>query len=231
MKPKHLKRPFKWEERTPLLQDGVFFVPEYYARYEEFTFPHWENLFGNLKPVRIEYCSGNGAWITSCASADPMSNWVAIEKRFDRVQKIWSKMKNNNLENLLAISGEGLLVTKQYFKSESVDEIFINFPDPWPKRKHAKNRIVQKPFVDEMYRILKKKGKVTIVTDDPDYSEIISQEMCPSNRFAPNFPKPHYVHELANYGTSYFEELWRSKGKSIRYHCFTKMDVLNGNCN
>lgn len=231
MKPKQLKRPFQWEFRRPILQDGVFFVPEFYANYQEFSLPSWESsaLFGNCKPVKIEYCSGNGHWITECAAADPFSNWVAIEKRFDRVRKIWSKMKNRSLSNLLAIAGEGLTATKNYFETESVDEIFINFPDPWPKQRHAKHRIVNASFVEEMWRILKKKSKVTIVTDDPTYSEIIIQEMQLSKKFEPDFKEPYFVNELQNYGSSYFEALWRSKGRAIRYHRFSKLEMNHGN--
>ncbi|KAF3362024.1 tRNA (guanine-N(7)-)-methyltransferase [Chlamydiales bacterium STE3] len=224
MKPEDLKRPFKWDARCPLLKDGVFYVPERFSDYVSFSFPDWQDatLFGNNHPVKIEYCSGNGAWIADCSLKDPSCNWVAIEKRFDRVRKIWSKRKNLKLNNLLAVSGLGYTVTKHYFKDSSVDEIFINFPDPWPKTRHAKHRIVQPLFIQEMWRILKKNGKVTIVTDDEDYSQIIIEEMRGFDGFSSQFSAPYYKTDLPGYGTSYFEELWRSKGKLIRYHQFLK---------
>lgn len=225
MRPENLKSPYKWEARKPLLQDRIFFVPEYYSNYAEFSLPPWQDeaVFANDRPVKVEYCSGNGSWIAACALQDRLSNWVAVEMRFDRVRKIWSKIKNHQLDNLLAVAGEGLKVTQYYFKSASVDEIFINFPDPWPKKRHAKHRIVQPQFIEQMRRILKVEGKVTIVTDDPDYSNEIIQLMNSFNGFKSQFVEPHYVHEFPNYGTSYFEELWRSKGKAIRYHQYTKM--------
>lgn len=222
MKPEDLKRPFKWEARTPLLQDGIFYVPAFYENYAEFILPGFEDLFGNQKAVRLEYCSGNGAWIADCAFHDPESNWIAIEKRFDRVRKIWSKIKNLKLSNLLAVAGEGLTATEHYFKDESVDEIFINFPDPWPKKRHAKHRLVEPIFVEQMARILKPNAKVTIVTDDPDYSDIIVQEMNSAKGFVPNFGNPYFVLELEGYGTSYFDALWRKQGKQIRYHQWIK---------
>lgn len=225
MKPQNLKSPFRWEGRKPLLQDRIFYVPEYYANYGEFSLPPWQDeaIFGNDLPVKLEYCSGNGTWIAACALQDPSSNWVAVEMRFDRIRKIWSKIKNHQLTNLLAIAGEGLKVTQHYLKSASVDEIFINFPDPWPKKRHAKHRIIQLPFIEEMHRILKIEGQVMIVTDDPDYSNEIIQLMNSFKGFKSKFDNPHYVHEFPDYGTSYFEELWRSKGKAIRYHQYTKM--------
>lgn len=232
MRPEDLKRPHKWEEREPILCDRIFHVPDHYTGYEKFSFPNWQNeaVFGNALPVRLEYCSGNGSWIASQAKMDKASNWVAVERRFDRIRKIWSKIKNLDLNNLLAVAGEALRVTSYYFKEESVAEIFINFPDPWPKKRHAKNRLIQKPFISEMWRILKKEALITIVTDDQEYSKIILEEMSQVKGFESNFPKPYYVHELAGYGTSFFEELWRGKGKAIFYHQFVKRGNLDGIC-
>lgn len=228
MKPQNLARPFKWEERKPVLQDGVFHVPEQFSDYACFTLPEWHELFGNNYPVKVEYCSGNGAWIADCSRNDPNSNWVAIERKFDRVRKIWSKGKKFNLQNLLTVAGEGFAATKYYFKENSVDEIFINFPDPWPKTRHAKNRIIQQPFIHEMWRILKDGGKVTFVTDDEDYSAYTIKEMQKFLGFHSQFSSPYYKTDLPGYGTSYFEELWRSKGKLIRYHQYVKKGSFHG---
>ena len=230
MKPRDLKRPFKWEEREPVIQDGVFHVPAQFSKYECFTFPEWHDkmLFGNNLPVKVEYCSGNGAWIAACSLNDPNSNWIAVEKKFERVSKIWSKKKKMVLNNLITVCGEGYTVTKYYFREESVSEIFINFPDPWPKTRHAKNRIVQQPFIEEMWRILQDEGTVTIVTDDENYSEHIIKEMSYFSGFISQFSAPYYKTDLPGYGTSYFDELWRSKGKQIRYHQFVKKGSLNG---
>lgn len=230
MKAQDLKRPFSWEERCPVIQDGVFHVPPQFTNYACFTFPEWhdEQLFGNSLPVKLEYCSGNGSWIADCSLKDPGSNWIAVEKKFDRVRKIWAKKKKGNLSNLIAVAGDAYTVTKYYFRDESVQEIFINFPDPWPKTRHAKNRIIQQPFLYEMRRILKDDGKVTIVTDDDDYSKHIIKEMNKFSGFSSQFSSPYYTTDLPGYGTSYFEELWRSQGKLIRYHQFVKTRTLNG---
>lgn len=225
MRPENLKAPFKWDERKVLLQDRILYVPEVYDKYEEFAFPGWESeeLFGNTNPIHLEYCSGNGAWILEKALENPQINYVAIEKKFPRIRKIWSKIQNHTLRNLIGICGEGMKVTLHYFPHESVDEIFINFPDPWPKTRHAKHRIVQPPFVAEMARVLKKGGKLTLVTDDLDYSNWMIAVMGGHTGFKALLPAPYFVEELEGYGTSYFDELWRSKGKTIRYHQFSRV--------
>ena len=218
MKPKNLKFPCTWEERKVVIQDSVWFIPEYYDAFESFTFPGWEEIFENKNPVMVEYCSGNGAWIIARAQAFPHLNWIAIEMKFERVRKIWSKMKNLGLSNLVIVCGEGHTATSQYFPKETISEIFINFPDPWPKRAHAKHRIIKAPFVAEMARILVPGGKATLVTDDPDYSAIMMEAMGGNA----NFQSTLYTTENPSYGTSYFDQLWRSKGKQIRYHQYAR---------
>jgi len=227
MKPEDFKSPFSWEQRRVLIKDKVWFVPDCLENYKEFTFPGWNHadLFGNDKPVYLEYCSGNGAWIGSKAQAIPDVNWVGIDIKFARVRKIWSKVKNHKLDNLIAICGEGFTVTTHYFPNESVDRIFINFPDPWPKTRHHKHRIIQPAFVEELWRILKRGGTVTFVTDDIDYSIWTIEHFDNSKRFISNYKEPFFTHEQPEYGTSYFEELWRERGRQIRYHQFVKVDL------
>lgn len=225
MRPENLKAPFKWDERKVLFQDRILYVPEYYDKYQEYAFPGWEDsqIFGNSNPLHIEYCSGNGTWIAEKAKINPTVNYVAIEKKFPRIRKIWSKVQNNGLPNLIGICGEGMKVTLHYFPHASVDAIFINFPDPWPKKRHAKHRIIQAPFVAELSRIMKKGALLTLVTDDEDYSSWMIAVMGGNTSFRSIYPAPFYKEELENYGTSFFDELWREKGKRIRYHQFERL--------
>jgi tRNA (guanine-N7-)-methyltransferase len=219
MKPTDLKFPYRWEERKPLITNRVFFVPDHYRQHHEFVFPEWNVIFENSRPVVIEYCSGNGTWIAEKAK-DTSQNWVAIEWDFERVRKIWSKMNNYNLSNLFIVCGEALTFSREYLKVGSVDQVYVNFPDPWPKKKHAKNRIFQRPFIEQLARTVKPKGTVTVATDDHTYGNQISQEMRAIPEWIPNFPDPYFVTEWRDYGASYFDSLWRGKGKEIRYFQF-----------
>lgn len=221
MRAQDLKYPFPWEERRVMIADGVWYVPKLLDD-NTFVFPGWEGLFGNSNPVHIEYCAGNGAWISHRAKHHPENNWLAVEKKFERVRKIWSKGKKKELDNLKTLCGEGYLATKNYFPDLSVDHVYVNFPDPWPKGRHAKHRIIQTPFADELHRILKPKGLVTVVTDDIPYSEQIISTFESHEGFESQFPPPYYTSCWEGYGSSYFEELWRSKGLEIRYHHYIK---------
>lgn len=215
MKPKDLIIPFTWQERRPHIEDQVFYVPEYYDNYQAFTFPSWDDpsLFGNQNEVLIEYCSGNGNWILEKASKSPEKNWVAVEYSFDRLRKIWAHAKNKKLSNLIMVYGEAGIFTSEYIPRASVSEVFINFPDPWPKKRHEKNRLLNPIFIQELSRILKKSGKVTFVTDDEAYYRSTEHFFIENE----NFEKPLSSTTLIDYGNSFFDTLWRQQGKEIKY--------------
>jgi tRNA (guanine-N7-)-methyltransferase len=229
MKPKSLKSPLTWEQRRPLISDRILFVPEYYDRHHEWSFPGWEHpdIFGRSAPIEVEYCSGNGLWIIEKALAYPERNWVAVERQFERVRKIWSKMHNFSLTNLFIVCGEALTFTRFYVPERSFAAVYINFPDPWPKAKHAKNRLLQEPFITEIARTAAIRAKMTIVTDHFNYTEQISQTVLANPLWHSCFPEPYFVNVWENYGSSYFDALWRERGLVIYYMQYLKEKERN----
>ncbi|MCH9703603.1 MAG: tRNA (guanosine(46)-N7)-methyltransferase TrmB [Chlamydiae bacterium] len=199
MKPKDLKRPFSFDERKPLLEDAVFYLPDYCDL--DFELP-W-------KRASIEFCSGNGDWIIAKALKQPDHFFVAVEMRFDRVRKIWAKMKNRGIENLLIVCGEAFSFLSRFVPDQAVDDVWINFPDPWPKRRHEKHRLMREDFLQQLARTVR--GRVTLATDDATYMER-SQQLLDAH---PDFEGGRQ--EIEEYGGSYFDSLWREKGREIFY--------------
>lgn len=214
MKPKNLKFPFSWQERKPAFYEGVLLVPKHFDRHEEFDFSH---LFPRDREISIEYCSGSGHWIIEKAKRDPSRLWVAVEKKFERVRKIWSKMRNEGIENLLIVCGEALTFTENYLKAPCASEIFVNFPDPWPKLRHAKHRLIQRPFVEAVSQILAPKGRTVYATDDPDYALQMIKEMETHGKWESVFPAPYFISQWEEYGWSWFQDLWEKKGRNLHF--------------
>ncbi|MGE0198013.1 MAG: tRNA (guanosine(46)-N7)-methyltransferase TrmB [Simkaniaceae bacterium] len=208
MKPKDLPYPFTWEKRRPFFKEGIFYVPDYYEGHDPTLLPPLKTFFGNEHPVHIEYCSGNGEWVIAQAQKCPDWNWIAVEKKFERVRKIYAKGENLGLSNLLVISGDALIFSREYLPEASIAAAYVNFPDPWPKERHAKHRLIQKPFTNELFRTIKRGGTVTLVTDNVPYLEQMQREM--------EEWKPKKI-TFDSYGSSYFERLWLSKGLKIHY--------------
>jgi tRNA (guanine-N7-)-methyltransferase len=219
MRPEDFKYPFKEKLEQCAFVDGIIFLPLQKEGDNELQIL---DFFAEKKPLHVEYCSGNGAWIADKALESPQWNWIGVEKKFDRARKIWAKMKNRSLKNLLVICGEAHLATRLLFPSCSLDQAYINFPDPWPKTRHWKHRLISPPFLEELHRAVIPGGGFTFVTDDIPYSEATMKEVKKQDKFAFRAPDPGYVLELPSYGSSYFEELWRSQGKQVRYHQFIK---------
>ena len=222
MRPKDLIFPFTWMERKPLFQDGVLYVPKYYGQHEGLDIKEFSLTLDSFSTIHIEYCSGNGSWVAEKARNSPATLWIAVEKRFDRVQRIWSKKQNFSLKNLLVVCGEAVVFTKFYLRKEMLDQVFVNFPDPWPKERHAKHRLIQGKFIEELCRVLKPAGEVTLVTDDRLYSEQMLDEMQKSMMWNSVFIDPFYVTTLPGYGSSFFNDLWREQGRDIRYMKFKR---------
>ncbi len=224
MKPSDHKVPIARTEGKTVIHDHICHFTKSINPTCRFEFPAWDHpdIFGNHNPIKIEFCSGNGQWIAQRAASDPTTNWVAVEMKLERTRKIWCKIKNLKLDNLFIINGEGEFASRNYLPKNSVQEIFINFPDPWPKRHHARHRLVKPSFVQAIAELLTDQGSVTIVTDDLSYSEWTLKIFKNSPDFICNLPFPHRTTEWPGYGDSYFDSLWREKGRTILYHHFHK---------
>lgn len=208
-----LRIPFVWAERHPVLLEKCLYIPSFYTQHEEWGSLCWEKIFPKVGPVYLEYCSGNGQWIAERAKRDPHILWVAVEKRFDRARKIWARMQREQLGNLFVVCGEGEIFTRSYVPLVSVEQVFINFPDPWPKLRHAKHRLVQKGFLESLQKVMRKGGKLTLVTDDEEYRKQMQREVERCLGWKKEFEKT----EWEDYGGSWFFDFWKRRGKTIYY--------------
>lgn len=219
-----LRIPFTWAERRPILLDRFFYMPGFFERYEEWNPFSWSDpeLFGNDQPVVIEFCSGNGQWIGDRAKQNPHLNWVAVEKRFERARKIWLKLHREEIPNLYVVCGEAVEFSRYYAPEASASEIYVNFPDPWPKRRHAKHRLVSSEFLEVLERITTPQGKATFVTDDWDYASQMIQQLEKFPAWQPLLPPPFFTTQWPDYGNSFFADLWKEKGRTIHYIPYQK---------
>lgn len=218
MKPKDLPHFYSFEDRRPLIRDGVLCVPRFYQEHHTFTMPDWHReIFQNNHPIHLEFCSGNGEWIAKCAIEHPEINWIAVERKFTRVQKIWAKQQNHHLTNLFIICGNGEDAVDHYLPKGLLDAIYINFPDPWPKARHTKHRLLQAPFIEGMAKVIKPAAFCTLVTDDQPYVNFALKEFLQEGSFFPKNPAPHFIDQPGDYGSSYFNRLWKEMGRTIHY--------------
>lgn len=143
------------------------------------------DIFGNNNPVYVEIGCGKGEFVSSYSLLNPEHNFIGFEVRQKRVNLILRKLnldihKNVRLATLFIDSG-----VEQIIPSNSVDGVFIQHPDPWPKRKHFRRRLIQQSFIDAISKIIKQDGFIQISTDHTDYAEWIWKEFLKRKDFTP----------------------------------------------
>ena len=223
MKPKDLPFTIKnFSTRSPSYKDNILTIPSYYQNHDVNQFPQYLNRIRDATDIHLEICSGNGEWIAERAKNNPNTLYIAVEKKFMRVRKIWSKLVNNDIKNLIIVSGTGEDLFNFYLPKKSIDQIFINFPDPWPKKRHAKHRLIKKSFLPHLNTILKDSGIITIATDSNEYSQEIIEVFNDSGTFYNMYKDKGYTLLSAEYGGSYFNRLWQDLGRVNKLLQFRK---------
>jgi tRNA (guanine-N7-)-methyltransferase len=126
-------------------------------------------IFPKEQPVEVELGAGDGSFLVQYAALNPQHNFVGVERLLGRLRKIDRKGRRGALQNLRVMRLEATYFIQYQLPKDSVTAIHIYFPDPWPKRKHRKNRLVQTGFPELCAEVLKQDGVVYLRTDDADY--------------------------------------------------------------
>ena len=182
-----------------------------------------QNRLSGYDIRELEIGCGNGKFIVELAMNNKDKYFIGIEYSYKAAKKAVSKAYKRNIKNLTIIFGEANNVIDKYLKGKYYfDKIYLNFPDPWPKKKHAHRRIFTKGFLDKMHTILKDDGIFYSVTDDDNYALEI---MNPIYKEAENFKntlESEYVNKLEGYGVTLYEEKMRAIGHNIYFFAHSK---------
>lgn len=125
----------------------------------------WHNLFGNNNPIHIEIGMGKGQFLTQLALQNPDINYIGIEKFSSVLLRASEKLETIELNNVKIINIDALLLN-EYFDTNEVARIYLNFSDPWPKNAHAKRRLTSNRFLPLYENILAKDGEIHFKTDN-----------------------------------------------------------------
>ena len=125
----------------------------------------WSDIFDNGNPIFLEVGAGKGKFIMEMAIKYPNNNYIALENQESAIAMILKKQMNLQLSNLRLILGNAINIDN-YFKRQEIEGIFLNFPDPWPKKRHTKRRLTYSAFLQKYKFILKKDKQVIFKTDN-----------------------------------------------------------------
>ena len=131
-----------------------------------------QQWFGNDHPVILEIGSGKGRFLIGTATERPDLNLIGIEKALHYHRLIRDRVLKRNLTNVRLINHDAFLVLRDMIPDASIAEVHIYFPDPWPRKKEQKRRIIRAEVLEEIRRVLVPGGMAIYVTDHREYFEV-----------------------------------------------------------
>lgn len=175
----------------------------------------WNELFGNEHPLHIEVGSGKGKFIVEMALAHPEINYIGIEM-YDKVivsalEKALEAGSPSNLR-LLKVNGEEL---EKFFQKNDVHRIYLNFSDPWPKKRHAKRRLTHERFLKIYESILIDNGEIHFKTDNRGFFEFSLVSMSQYGMVLKDVSLDLHANEPEDNIRTEYEEKFSSMGQPI----------------
>jgi len=182
----------------------------------------YEALFVNANPVVLEIGFGNGESLVDLASAHPQSNFIGVEVHDPGIGHCMIKAKQAHVSNLRLINHDAIEVLEHQIPDGSLQRVNLYFPDPWPKKRHHKRRIVQHEFLERIANKLATGGSLHIATDWAPYAEHIDEVLESFARFQCTNRCEHDGSQPLERSATKFERRGLKKGHRIVDWIFTK---------
>lgn len=132
-----------------------------------------QKIFGRQAPLWVETGFGNGDALLSMAQRYPEKNFLGIEVHAPGVGHLLQRIKTSEVDNIRVVRHDAVEVFDNMLAAESVERALVFFPDPWPKKRHHKRRILQTDFVTVIENALQPAGVIHCATDWQEYAEWI----------------------------------------------------------
>ena len=192
----------------------------------EHDLPPWQNGPIDLKawffpdtaeqPLELEIGSGKGTFLVQQASQLPGVNYVGIENANSFWRHAADRCRRHGLENVRLIRSDATFFVPYYVPDECLQQVHIYFPDPWPKKRHHKRRLINDSFLQQLHAKLAMRGLVRVATDHADYNNWITDHVSRLNDLFDRLPfsSPESASQGELVGTN-FERKYRRMGRSF----------------
>jgi tRNA (guanine-N7-)-methyltransferase len=172
--------------------------------------------FGRSAPLTLEIGFGNGSSLARMAADDPQSDFIGIEVHRPGVGHLLIELDKRALDNVRVFCHDALEVLDRCIADASLDRVLLFFPDPWPKRKHHKRRIVQPAFIARIARKLKPGGRFHMATDWEPYAKHMLEIMRSTTDFVNCDTAGSYSNRPAYRPVTRFERRGQRLGHGVR---------------
>lgn len=179
-------------------------------------------IFGRHAPLLVEIGFGNGESLARMASENPDRDYIGIEVHRPGVGHLMMKLAESGLTNVRIFCHDAIDILEQRIEDQSLSGIHLFFPDPWPKKRHHKRRIVRPSFVKLVAQKLKPGGYFHAATDWQNYAESMLAELSAENGLVNASKTGDYCDRPAYRPLTKFERRGEGLGHAIRDLIFFK---------
>ena len=187
--------------------------------------PDWQAQFGNHQPLKLEIGFGMGNFLIEMAAQEPQSNFIGMDFYHKGIRKLMTRKKKLQLENIRVAYGDVRIKIPLLFKDGELETVYINFPDPWPKKRHTKRRLIKPDFVKLIGQKLAPEGRIYLATD----SEVYAMEMLECFNSGPQFqnqdPGSGFLGSREDLPKTKYEKNFINAGHKIYYLEFTRLGI------
>ncbi|WP_298438535.1 tRNA (guanosine(46)-N7)-methyltransferase TrmB [Geobacter sp.] len=195
----------------------------FFLKAEELAAPvDWTALFGNANPLALEIGCGIGDFIVRTAADNPGINYIAIDFYNKGCYKTCRRIENEGLANVRVVRDEARKFIAERIPKGSLAAVHINCPDPWPKKRHRKRRLVNREFAAFIREYLSPGGNFYFATDFDDYGLDVAEMMAGVPGFENMLAPDRYRHELEGYHLSKYMQKFMAEGKRIYFVHYRK---------
>ena len=190
----------------------------------------WDRLFASRdadarRPRVLEIGFGRGEYLLAMAAKAPETEFVGIEVSFKRTLKMARKVARAGLANVRLLEARAQEALPLVFAPGSLDAIWINFSDPWPKTRHAHRRLVRAPFVAEAAKAIAPDGHLHIATDDVPYAHQIDALLAGEPSLVNAHAPWRFLSDAPGRMRTGYEEQWRAEGRPMHFFDYRRAFV------
>ena len=188
-------------------------------RFAEIDFPlNPSAAFGRAGPLVLEIGFGDGRFLVTLARAHPDWNLLGVEAAAASVARALRRLVREGVEPVRLFKGRAGFAVRNLVPPRSLHAVYVNFPDPWPKSRHAERRLLREPFFRLLSTRLEAKGRLLLTTDHEDYFAFALEEAKRSGLFEAH-PQPPPSEVL----TTKYAEKWKERGRRFFHAVFVKV--------
>jgi len=170
------------------------------------------------RPLALELCCGNGHFLAELAVRTPERAFVGVDRQYKRVGAAARKLRKRGLDNVRLVLDDAERTLTLHFGPASLAAVYILFPDPWPKRRHHKHRLVTASLLAAVRERLVPGGEVVVAHDHEEYCAWIAARLRAAPGLVSRLPAPGFsLAPQDDLPRTLYERRWRAAGRPIRY--------------